>query len=213
MSELDPIVIIIDDDASFRRSAERLVSSAGLKVKTFATATEFLKVKRPEAPACVVLDVRMPQMSGLDLQRELARTGVEIPLIFITGHGDIPMCAQAMKAGAIEFLTKPFCAQQLLDAIAQAIERDRDAGKKQSVLAKLRAHYEMLTPRQREVMALVVSGLLNKQIGARLGTKEKTIKFHRAHIMERMQAQSLADLVRMAEHLGIQVGREDEVNR
>jgi FixJ family two-component response regulator len=203
MSETDPIVIIIDDDPSFRRSTERLIRSAGFNVQAFGAATEFLSGRRPDAPACLVLDVRLPTLSGLDLQRELARAGVEIPIIFITGHGDIPMSVQAMKAGAIEFLTKPFREQDLLDAIQQAIKRDRTARELQRQLADMRGRYESLTPREREVMAGVVSGMLNKQIAGELGATEKTIKFHRGHIMHKMRAQSLAELVRMGAHLGV----------
>jgi FixJ family two-component response regulator len=208
MNEADAIVVIIDDDASFRRSTERLVRSAGHKVRAFAGASEFLKAKRPDAPACVVLDVRMPGLSGLDLQKQLAKAGIRIPLIFITGHGDIPMSVQAMKAGAVEFLTKPFRDQDLLDAIEEALKRDRAARKDQAKLAELRGRYKMLTPREREVMALVVAGKLNKQIAADLHTVEKTIKFHRAHVMQKMSAASLAALVQMAgnlETLGLRV--------
>jgi FixJ family two-component response regulator len=203
MSETDPIVIIIDDDPSFRRSTERLIRSAGFNVQAFGAATEFLSGRRPDAPACLVLDVRLPTLSGLDLQRELARAGVEIPIIFITGHGDIPMSVQAMKAGAIEFLTKPFREQDLLDAIQQAIKRDRTARELQRQLADMRGRYELLTPREREVMACVVSGMLNKQTADELGATEKTIKFHRGHIMHKMRAPSLAELVRMGAHLGV----------
>jgi len=203
MSETDPIVIIIDDDPSFRRSTERLIRSAGFNVQAFGAATEFLSGRRPDAPACLVLDVRLPTLSGLDLQRELARAGVEIPIIFITGHGDIPMSVQAMKAGAIEFLTKPFREQDLLDAIQQAIKRDRTARELQRQLADMRGRYESLTPREREVMACVVSGMLNKQIADELGATEKTIKFHRGHIMHKMRAPSLAELVRLGAHLGV----------
>jgi FixJ family two-component response regulator len=201
MPEPDAIVIVVDDDESFRRSTERLIRSAGFKVQSFSAATEFLKAERPNAPACVVLDVRMPGLSGLDLQKQLARTGIEIPIIFITGHGDIPMSVQAMKAGAVEFLTKPFGERHLFDAIEEAIKRDRAARALRTKLADLRAHCNSLTPREREVMARVVAGMLNKQIAAELGTSEKTIKFHRAHIMRKMQAPSLADLVRMAGQL------------
>jgi FixJ family two-component response regulator len=201
MPEPDPIVVVIDDDPSFRRSTERLISSAGLKVQSFESAKQFLRANRPDAPTCVVLDVRMSGMSGLDLQKELTRLGIEIPLIFITGHGDIPMSVGAMKAGAVEFLTKPFREQALLEAIQQAIQRDRARCEKRAKFAALRAHYDSLTRREREVMARVVSGLLNKQIAGELGTVEKTIKFHRAHIMQKMEAKSLAELVQMAGYL------------
>jgi FixJ family two-component response regulator len=202
MTDSDPIVFIVDDDLSVRRSTERLVQSAGLKVQTFTSAREFPKNARFEGPACLVLDVRMPGLSGMDLQRELMKSGIQIPIIFITGHGDIPMSVRAMKAGAVEFLTKPFRSRSLLDAIRGAIERDRSAHKERSETGELRQRYEQLTPREREVMALVAAGLLNKQVAGELATTERTIKFHRAHIMQKMCAESLADLVRMAEKLG-----------
>jgi FixJ family two-component response regulator len=203
MTDPDPIVFIVDDDLSVRRSTERLVQSAGLKVQTFTSAKEFLKNARFEGPACLVLDVRMPGLSGMDLQRELTQAGIHIPIIFITGHGDIPMSVRAMKAGAVEFLTKPFRSRSLLDAVRAAIERDRSAHKERSETGELRQRYEQLTPREREVMALVAAGLLNKQVAGELATTERTIKFHRAHIMQKMCAESLADLVRMTEKLGL----------
>jgi FixJ family two-component response regulator len=203
MSEPEPIVFIVDDDLPVRRSTERLVRAAGLKVQTFASAREFLNNPRPECPACLVLDVRMPGLSGMDLQRELAQSGIHIPIIFITGHGDIPMSVRAMKAGAVEFLTKPFRSRSLLDAIRGAVERDRSAQKERAETGDLRERYAQLTPREREVMALVATGLLNKQVAGELATTERTIKFHRAHIMQKMRAESLADLVRLAEKLGV----------
>jgi FixJ family two-component response regulator len=203
VNKRDSIVFVIDDDPSFRRSSERLLRVAGYQTQSFPAAREFLHSARPDAPACLVCDVRMPGLSGLDLQQELQRRGWQIPIIFITGHGDIPMSVQAMKAGAVEFLIKPFREKKLLDAIEQALKSDRAARRDQAKLASLRAHYDSLTPREREVMAYVVSGLLNKQIAAKLHTVEKTIKFHRGHIMEKMQARSLAALVRMAGDLGV----------
>jgi len=203
MTDLDPIVFIVDDDLSVRRSTERLIRSAGFKVLTFTSAREFLASPRPEGPACLVLDVRMPGLSGMELQRELTQSGTHIPIIFITGHGDIPMSVRAMKAGAVEFLTKPFRSRSLLEAVRAAIERDRSAHKSRSETGELRQRYEQLTPREREVMALVVAGQLNKQVASELSTTERTIKFHRANIMQKMGVASLADLVRMVEKLGV----------
>jgi FixJ family two-component response regulator len=201
LNHASPIVFVIDDDVSFRRSTERLIQSMGFQVKSFAAAAEFLSSGRTDVPSCMVLDVRLPGLGGLDLQRELSESGIEIPIIFITGHGDIPMSVQAMKAGAVEFLTKPFREQDLLDAIRQAIKRDGVMTAQRVKRADLRALYHSLTPREREVMAKVVLGLLNKQIAGVLGMTEKTVKFHRGHIMRKMKAQSLADLVRMADQL------------
>jgi len=203
MATAETMVFVIDDDPSFRRSTEALIGSAGLSVQAFSSAEEFLRGRRPDVPACLVLDVRLPHLSGLDLQQELAKTSVQIPIIFITGHGDIPMTVQAMKAGATEFLTKPFREQDLLDAIHRAINFDRAARLQRAKLEDLRGRYHSLTAREREVMAHVVAGMLNKQIAHQLGTTEKTIKVHRGHVMQKMGARSLADLVRTAERLGI----------
>jgi FixJ family two-component response regulator len=202
MNAVEPIVFLVDDDQLFRRSTARLIRTAGLNVQPFSSARDFLKSPRAEGPACLVLDVRMPGLSGMDLQRELVQSGFHIPIIFITGHGDIPMSVRAMKAGAVEFLTKPFRSRVLLDAIRAAIERDRSTLQKQSEIRELRDRYEQLTPREREVMTLVAKGLLNKQVAGELSTTEATIKFHRAHIMKKMRANSLADLIRMVEKLG-----------
>lgn len=202
-SPTDPIVLIVDDDESFRAFLSRLVSTVGLKSLTFSTADEFLGSKRPDAPACLILDVQMPGLSGLDLQRELGRKGLAIPIVFITGHGDIPMSVQAMKAGAVGFLTKPFRNQDLLDAIREGINLDIEARKQRAEVDGLRKRFQSLTPREREVMAQVVAGLLNKQIGGELGMTERTVKAHRAQVMLKMEAGSVADLVRMSEKLGV----------
>ena len=201
MKEPEPIVYIIDDEAQIRDGFKSLIRSIGLRAETFASAREFLLAKRPDTPACLVLDVRMPGLSGLDLQRELSEAQIHIPIIFITGHGDIPMSVRAMKDGAMEFLTKPVRGQDLLDAIQKAIERDRGVRKERADLAGIRARFDSLTPRETEVLNLVVAGLLNKQIADELGTSELTIKTHRAHVMEKTHADSLAHLVRMAERL------------
>jgi FixJ family two-component response regulator len=198
-----PVVYVVDDDAAARAAIQSLLHSVGLRAETFGSAQEFLACRREDAPACLVLDVRLPGVSGLDFQRDLAARKVAIPIIFITGHGDIPMSVEAMKAGAIEFLTKPFRGQVLLDAIHKAIERDRAARHEQSKTAELRQRVATLTPREREVMQLVISGLLNKQIAAEMRTSERTVKIHRGQVMRKMQAGSLPDLVRMAGTLGI----------
>ena len=203
MATAETMVFVVDDDPSFRRSLELLIESARLSVQTFSSAEEFLRSERPDVPSCLVLDVRLPHLSGLDLQRELAKTDVPIPIIFITGHGDIPMTVQAMKGGATEFLTKPFREQDLLDAIQRAINSDRSARLQRVKLADLRRRYHSLTAREREVMAHVVKGMLNKQVADELGTTEKTIKVHRGHVMQKMAMTSFADLVRAAEKLGI----------
>lgn len=199
------VVFVIDDDASMRDAVSRLLNAVGLTVQTFASAREFLAGRLPDVPGCAVLDVRLPGLSGLDLQREMVERGIHIPVIFITGHGDIPMSVQAMKAGAVEFLTKPFRDQDLLDAVRAGIQLDRQGRKERAELAELRDGLRQLTPREREVMSLVVAGLLNKQIALRLGTSEKTIKIHRSHVMQKMRADSLADLVRMCQKLGIEI--------
>ena len=202
MREAESIVFIIDDDPLYRSSSERLVRSVGFSVQSFESARDFMSSRRPNVPSCLILDVRLPGLSGLDLQRVLTEAGVHIPIIFVTGHGDIPMSVQAMKAGAVEFLTKPFRDQALLDAIRQAIGRDRAARRQHARNADLRRRYESLKPREREVFKCVVSGMLNKQIADELGATERTVKFHRGNIMRKMQVKSLAELVRIAEVLG-----------
>jgi len=199
----DSIVFIIDDDQSMRDALRRLLGTVGLRAQAFETPEEFLKTKRPDTPSCLVLDVRLPGLSGLDLQRELADVDPPIQIVFITAHGDIPMTVQALKAGAVDFLTKPFRDQQLLDAVHHALDRDGTARHQRAQLAELRRRYESLTQREREVMTLVVTGLLNKQIAAQVGTSEATVKAHRAQLMRKMQAESVARLVTIAQRLGL----------
>jgi len=202
MNSNDPIVFVVDDDASVREGLIDLINSIGIKAKAFSSAQDFLRHKRPDAPACVVLDVRLPGPSGIDLQRELTQSGEPLPIIFITGHGDIPMSVRAMKAGAVEFLTKPFRDQELLDAIQQGLKVDQETREHRAKAAELRRRYDSLTPREREVMQLVISGLLNKQIASQLGTSEITIKMHRGQVMHKMKAQSVVELLRMSETIG-----------
>jgi FixJ family two-component response regulator len=198
-----PTVFVVDDDASIRDALKSLFGSVGLQAQAFASAPEFLQAKLPDTPSCLVLDVRLPGLSGLDFQGELAKANIQLPIIFITGHGDIPMTVRAMKAGAVEFLTKPFRDQDLLDAVQVGLDRDRARRNSDQAVSTVRARYDSLTPREQEVIVLVTSGLMNKQIAAEIGVTEVTVKVHRGHVMRKMGAKSLADLVRMADTLGI----------
>ena len=203
LPDAQPVVFVVDDDVSVREALQRLVRSAGLKVEAFASAEEFLNRARPEEPSCLVLDVRLPDLSGLDLQRRMVDANNEMPIVFITGHGDIPTTVRAMKAGAVEFLTKPLVAGDVLESIRAALARDRAVRDRHAEAAELRARYVSLTPREEEVMAWVVSGLLNKQIAGELGISEETVKVHRGQVMRKMEADSVAALVRMAEKLRV----------
>jgi FixJ family two-component response regulator len=210
-AEAQSIVFVVDDDASLRDALRSLLRSVGLRVEVFGSAADFLKGRLPDAVSCLVLDLRLPGVSGLDFQAELAKAGIHIPIIFITGHGDIPMTVRAMKAGAVEFLTKPFRDQDLLDAVQVALERDRSRRAEDKAVHDLRTRFESLTPREQEVIGPVTAGLMNKQIAAELGVSEITVKVHRGNVMKKMGARSLADLVRMADALGIRHAKRSPI--
>lgn len=207
----DPVVFVVDDDASMRRALANLFQSVGLQVEAFGSAPELLQKQLPDVASCLVLDIRLPGLSGLDFQNELAKANIQIPVIFMTGHGDIPMTVRAMKSGAVDFLTKPFRDQDMLDAVVAAIERDRKRREADKITANFQALFDTLTPRERDVLALVTSGLMNKQVAAELGLAEITVKIHRGHIMKKMGARSLADLIRMAETLGVRRAKPSSV--
>jgi FixJ family two-component response regulator len=206
MTAAQPVVFVVDDDPSVREGLSSLLRSVGLRVELFASAADFLHARLPAEPSCLVLDVRLPGLSGLDFQAELARSNIRIPIVFMTGHGDIPMTVKAMKAGAVEFLTKPFRDQDMLDAVQLALARDRAQRESENTTSDLRSRFERLSQREREVMALVAAGLMNKQVAAEIGVSEVTIKFHRGNVMRKMDARTLAELVRMAETLGVRRG-------
>jgi len=203
LAELQQVVFVVDDDSGLREALSSLFRSVGLQVKAYASAAEFLQSKRPDRPSCMVLDVRLPGLSGLDFQAELAKANIRIPIVFMTGHGDIPMTVRAMKAGAVEFLPKPFRDQDMLDAVQTGLEIDRDRRRHAAEISKLRVSFKTLTPREQEIMGLVASGLMNKQIAGEIGVSEVTVKLHRGNVMRKMEAKSLAELVRMADALGI----------
>jgi FixJ family two-component response regulator len=203
VAETEPVIFVVDDDDSMRRALVRLLHSVKMRVQIFASAEEFFRTERPDVPSCIVLDVRLPGLSGLDYQAELAKEGTRIPIVFITGHGDIPMTVQAIQAGAIDFLEKPFRDQDLLDAVASAIQRDQQRRVQDRAIYDLRVHFELLTPRERQIMVMVTEGLMSKQIAAKIDLSEITVKIHRSHLMKKMNAKTVAELVKMVEALGI----------
>jgi FixJ family two-component response regulator len=203
VAETEPVIFVVDDDDSMRRALVRLLHSVKMRVQIFASAEEFFRTERPDVPSCIVLDVRLPGLSGLDFQAELAKEGTRIPIVFITGHGDIPMTVQAIQAGAIDFLEKPFRDQDLLDAVARAIQRDQQRRVQDRAIYDLRVHFELLTPRERQIMVMVTEGLMSKQIAAKIDLSEITVKIHRSHLMKKMNAKTVAELVKMVEALGI----------